>query len=122
MRLFEINSTGDGRSILSVIQGLANRPGKEIPSELPFSSFKNLIKGDEVGIGTPAALVAFKNKEDPTGDVISDIKDDGQGNFTVILNTKKKKDQQQGATVSKPTGPSVDAMASSNSKQLQPNI
>lgn len=121
MRLFELDSSGDGRAVLSVIQGLANRPGKEMPAELPFQAFKNLIRGDEIGVGTPNALIAFKNKEDPSGDVF-DIKDDGQGNFTVILNTKKKKDQPQGSTVSKPTGPSVDAMASSNSKQLQPNI
>lgn len=120
MRLFELDSSGDGRAVLSVIQGLANRPGKEMPAELPFQAFKNLIRGDEIGVGTPNALIAFKNKEDPAGDVF-DVRDDGNGNFTVVLNTKEKNPNQQQA-VKKATGPSVDAMAASNSKTLNPNI
>lgn len=121
MRLFEVASPDSARTILAVIQGLADR--NDIPSELPFAAFKNYIKGDEMGIGTPKALIAFKNQVDPTSDVISDIKDDGKGNVTVILNTQTKSpDQQQAQPANTGQGPSIDTMASSNAKQLQPNI
>lgn len=119
MRLFELFDTGDGRAVMAVIQGLSNQ--KQIPSELPFAAFKRYIKGDELGIGTPDALVAFKNKEDPAGDVISDIKDDGKGNVIVVLNTKTKSPDQQTKSPGTGTGPSIDSMASSNT-DLTPNI
>jgi hypothetical protein len=111
MKLFEISSPEGAKSILAVIQGLANN--KKIPSELPFPAFKNYINGDELGIGTPKALVAFKNAVDPTGDVIKDILDNG----TVILNT----DVQGQAKDSTPTpaggSTSVDQMASQAAKK-----
>lgn len=110
MKLFEIADPEGARSVLSVIQGLAN--DNRIPSEIPFPAFKNYIKGDELGIGTPAALVAFKNKVDPTGDVIQDILDNG----TVVLNTKVK-GQAQNATPTPGSSPTVDKMASSAAKQ-----
>lgn len=121
MRLYEIASPDSARTILAVVKGLADR--NDIPSEIPFPAFKKYIKGDEMGIGTPDALIAFKNQVDSTGDVISDIKDDGKGNVTVILNTKvKSPGQQQAEPQNTGQGPSVDAMASSNAKNLQPNF
>jgi hypothetical protein len=109
MKLFEIASPGDARTVLSVIQGLSDR--KKIPSEIPFSAFKNYINGDEIGIGTPAALVAFKNAVDPAGDVISDVLDNG----TVILNTKIKSKSKDAATDTS-NSPTIDAMASQAAK------
>jgi hypothetical protein len=84
MRLFEVASPEDAREVLAVIKGLANR--KEIPSKLDFATFKRYINGDEIGIGDPESLVALKDKIDPTGDVIKDVRDDG----TVILSTKSQ--------------------------------
>jgi len=66
MKLFEIASPQDAKTVLDVIKGLANKD--RIPSEIPFAAFKNYIKGDEIGVGTPEALVAFKNQVDPTGE------------------------------------------------------
>ena len=108
MRLFEIAGAEDARSVMAVIQGLAN--DERVPSTLPFSVFKKYINGDEIGIGTPDAVVAFKNTADPTGDIIGNV-DTETG--TVELNTKTKDssvkfgDQETGGS------PTVDQMASS---------
>lgn len=110
MRLFEIASPQDARTVLDVVRGLANK--NQIPSEIPFAAFKNYINGDEIGIGTPDALVAFKNEIDPTGDIIQDVLDNG----TVILNTKVKSTTQDQTAAASPT-PSIDKMASSAAKQ-----
>lgn len=110
MRLYEIANPQDARSVLDVIRGLANK--NKIPSEIPFAAFKNYIQGDELGIGTPDALIAFKNSVDPTGDVIQDVLDNG----TVILNTKVKSTTQNQTPVPTQT-PSIDKMASSAAKQ-----
>lgn len=110
MRLFEIASPQDARTVLDVIKGLSNK--SQIPSEIPFAAFKNYIRGDEIGIGTPDALVAFKNEVDPTGDVIQDILDNG----TVVLNTKVK-GASQDQTPTSGGAPTVDKMASSAAKQ-----
>jgi hypothetical protein len=76
-----------------------------------------------MGLGTPQALIAFKNQQDPTGDVISKIDDSDRNNIKVILNTEvKSSDQQQAEPENTGKGPSVSAMASSNAKQLQPNF
>lgn len=115
MRLFEVD-LGSARDVLAVMQGLADKEGQS--SELPFPVVMNIIKPFGLGVSTPDALVALKNAIDPTGDVF-DVSDDGKG--TVILNTKVK-DQDQGTAPDKATGPSVDAMASSNSKNLGSNL
>ena len=121
MRLFEVASVEDARTILDVIKGLANND--RIPSKLPFHAFKNYIGGDEIGIGTPDALVAFKNAVDPEGDVIQDIQDNGQGDAVVILNTNVQAPEDDAAqTPTKASSPSVDRMASANSKKLSPDI
>lgn len=119
MRLFEVD-LGSARDVLAVFQGLANKPGsdgKGRPSELPFAVVMNVIKPFGLGISSPDGLIALKNEVDPNGDVISDITDDG----TVILNTKVKSANQQepAATAG---GPSVDSMANSGAKKLQPEI
>jgi hypothetical protein len=54
MKLFEIASPQDAKTVLDVIKGLANKD--RIPSEIPFAAFKNYIKGDEIGVGTPEAI------------------------------------------------------------------
>jgi hypothetical protein len=112
MRLFEVD-LGSARDVLAVLQGQANREGQS--STLPFAVVIKLIQPFGLGISTPDGLIALKNKVDPAGDVIQDI--DDQGN--VILNTGEANPNQP----QEPAGsPAVDAMASSNAKQLSPNI
>ena len=118
MRLFEVDQ-GSARDVLAVIQGLADKQGQT--SELPFPVVMNILKPFGLGISTPDGLIALKNAVDPQGDVIKDVSDNG----TITLNTKTQDpnaDQKAGADTGKATGPSVDAMAASNSKQLSPNI
>ena len=115
MRLFEVDQ-GSARDVLAVLQGLANKEGQA--SELPFPVVMNVLKPFGLGISSPDGLIALKNEVDPAGDVF-DISDDGKG--TVVLNTQVKKPEQQQA-LKKPVGPSVDKMASANSKDLTPNI
>ena len=118
MRLFEVDQ-GSARDVLAVMQGLADKEGQS--SELPFPVVMNILKPFGLGISTPDGLIALKNSVDPQGDVIQNISDDG----TVTLNTKTQDpnaDQEQTATPGKATGPSVDKMASANSKNLSPNI
>jgi len=118
MRLFEVDQ-GSAREVLAVLQGLANKPGKDgqgTTSELPFRVVLNMIRPFSLGIATPDGLRALKNNVDPQGDVIQDIKDDG----TVILNTQTKdpnaeKEPTQGVHGGG-GGPSVDSMAKHNSK------
>jgi hypothetical protein len=117
MRLFEVDQ-GSARDVLAVLQGLANKPGDQQPSELPFPVVMKLIQPFGLGISSPDGLIALKNAIDPAGDVF-DISDDGKG--TVILNTKEKS-PDQAQQLKKPTGPAVDSMASSNAKNLSPNI
>jgi hypothetical protein len=114
MRLFEVD-LGSARDVLAVLQGQANRQGQ--PSTLPFATVMKLIQPFGLGISTPDGLIALKNQVDPAGDVIADILDNG----SVVLKTdaenpNKDPAQQTGG------GPAVDAMASSNAKQLSPNI
>jgi hypothetical protein len=115
MRLFEVDQ-GSARDVLAVLQGLANKEGQA--SELPFPVVMNVLKPFGLGISSPDGLIALKNEVDPAGDVF-DISDDGKG--TVVLNTRVKDPQQQQA-LKKPVGPSVDKMASANSKNLSPNL
>ena len=112
MRLFEVD-LGSARDVLAVLQGQANSAGQS--STIPFSAVIRLLAPYDLGINTPDGLIALKNAVDPAGDVIQDI--DDQGN--VILNTGEAKPNQP----QEPAGsPAVDAMASSNAKQLSPNI
>ena len=115
MRLFEVDQ-GSARDVLAVLQGLANKEGQA--SELPFPVVMNVLKPFGLGISSPDGLIALKNEVDPAGDVF-DITDDGKG--TVVLNTRVKDPEQQQA-MKKPVGPSVDKMASANSKNLSPNL
>jgi hypothetical protein len=112
MRLFEVD-LGSARDVLAVLQGQANSAGQS--STIPFSAVIRLLAPYDLGINSPDGLIALKNAVDPAGDVIQDI--DDQGN--VILNTGEANPNQP----QEPTGsPAVDAMASSNAKQLSPNI
>jgi hypothetical protein len=112
MRLFEVD-LGSARDVLAVLQGQANREGQS--STIPFSAVIRLLAPYDLGINTPDGLIALKNAVDPAGDVIQDIDDNGN----VILNTGEANPNQP----QEPTGsPAVDAMASSNAKQLSPNI
>jgi hypothetical protein len=114
MRLFEVDQ-GSARDVLAVLQGLADKQGQS--SELPFPVVMNMLRPFGLGISTPKGLIALKNEVDPTGDVIQDILDNG----TVVLNTKVP-GQEKDPAIKKPTGPSVDKMASANSKDLTPDI
>ena len=110
MRLFEVDQ-GGAREVLSVLQGLANKPGSQQASELPWPAVQNLLKQFALGISTPDGLIALKNQVDPEGDVIQDIKDDG----TVVLNTQLQNPNDE-PKLSAKGGPSVDKMASHNAK------
>jgi hypothetical protein len=112
MRLFEVD-LGSARDVLAVLQGQANSAGQS--STIPFPAVIRLLAPYDLGINTPDGLIALKNAVDPAGDVIQDI--DDQGN--VILNTGEANPNQP----QEPTGsPAVDAMASSNAKELSPDI
>jgi hypothetical protein len=112
MRLFEVD-LGSARDVLAVLQGQANSAGQS--STIPFSAVIRLLAPYDLGINTPDGLIALKNAVDPAGDVIQDI--DDQGN--VILNTGEANPNQP----QEPAGsPAVDAMASSNAKELSPDI
>jgi len=114
MKLYEVD-LGSARDVLAVLQGQANKEGQS--STLPFAVIMKLIRPFGLGINTPDGLIALKNAVDPAGDVISDVQSDG----TVILKTNTKNpNQEKPAEVG--ASPAVDAMASSNAKQLQPNI
>jgi len=112
MRLFEVD-LGSARDVLAVLQGQANSAGHS--STIPFSAVIRLLAPYDLGISTPDGLVALKNAVDPAGDVIQDI--DDQGN--VILNTGEANPNQPQEPAGSPT---VDTMASSNAKQLSPDI
>ena len=117
MRLYEVD-LGSARDVLAVLQGLADKEGQD--SQLPFPVVMKMLRPFGLGISTPDGLVALKNRVDPNGDVIKDV-DAKTG--AVTLNTKVQgADQEQGAEPGKAAGPSVDAMAASNSKTLSPNI
>jgi hypothetical protein len=113
MRLFEVDQ-GSAREILAVLQGLANKPGREQPDELPPPAVKSIMNRLSLGISTPDALIALKNKVDPRGDVIKDIKDDG----TVVLNTKLAKSNDADQSAKPGAGPDIDQMASHNAKTV----
>lgn len=114
MRLLEVD-LGSARDVLAVLQGQANRSGQS--STLPFAAVMKLIRPFGLGISTPDGLIALKNAVDPAGDVIEDVLDNG----SVILKTKTKNpNQEKPAEVG--ASPAVAAMASSNAKQLKPNI
>ena len=116
MRLFEVDQ-GSTREVLAVLQGLANKPGSNQSSKLPWPVVQKIMQPFALGISTPDALIALKNQIDPEGDVIQDIEDDG----TLVLNTNVKDPNDQQTAQSKSAGPSVDQMAKSNSK-LSPKI
>jgi hypothetical protein len=92
---------GSLRSALSVRQGQA--PGKAISLDV----IKNIAKDLGFSITDMATLKLFKDKIDPTGDVI-DIDDQGR----ITLNNPNP-EAPIGATGK---GPNVDAMAKGNSK------
>jgi hypothetical protein len=116
MRLREFSTEGSAQLVLRVLRGLADNEGQ--PSTLPFPNVLKVIAPFNTGISTPDGLIKFINDVDPEGNTLS-ISQDNSGN--VILNTKEKDPEKPGVDMPS-TGPSVDAMASSNSKNLQPNI
>ena len=101
---------GSLRSALSVRQGQAAKSNQQ--KELPLSVIKDIARDLGFSITNVDALQQFKNKIDPTGDVF-DITDKGN----VIL-----KDPNKLSMLTKGGGPSIDTMASRNSKNLSPNI
>ena len=114
MRLFEVD-LGSARDVLAVLQGQADRAGQS--STLPFQAVLKLLRPFHLGISTPDGIIALKNTVDPAGDVIQDILDDG----SIVLNTKTPS-QNKDEPVKGAGSPAIDAMASSNAKQLTPNI
>lgn len=111
MRLFEVDQ-GGSREVLAVLQGLANKPGHEQASELPWPVVQNILRPFALGISTPDGLIALKNQIDPQGDIIKDIKDNG----TVVLNTDVQDPNDQSQEPAQSSGPTVDQMAAHNAK------
>jgi len=101
---------GSLRSALAVRQGQAKKSGGS--RELPLAVIKDIARDLGFSITDIDTLKAFKDKIDPTGDVF-DITDKG----TIILNKP-----EAAILPSKGSGPSVDAMAASNARQLTPKI
>ena len=114
MRVFEMLDLGSIRSVLAVKQGEADRSGKS--ASIPFVSLKSYL--EPLGISTPDALIAAKNDIDSVGDVIDSITDTG----TVILKTQAENPDKPATTAGAPAGPSVDQMAASNAKTLNPKL
>jgi hypothetical protein len=118
MRLFEVDD-GGAREVLAVLQGLANRPGKEQSSKLPWAAVQNILNQFALGISTPDGLIALKNKEDPQGDVIKDINTE-TGEITLNTNVKDPNatpDVPQGVQGGG-GGPGIKSMASHNAKSV----
>jgi hypothetical protein len=115
MKLFEVD-LGAARSVLSILQGMADEHGES--AKIPWPRIKNILKRlDIVGITDVNAkdgLEALKRQEDPEGDVIKDI--DDQGNIT--LNTKVQGMTEPGQTTGPVSTPTIDKMASSNAKNI----
>lgn len=113
MRLFEVD-LGSARSVLAVLQGIANNDKHS--SELSFPVVMNVLRPFGLGISTPDGLIALKDEIDPAGDVIRDILDNG----TVILNTNKtssiKKDPERSPSAD------IDSLAKQGAKKLSPDI
>lgn len=112
MRLFEVDQ-GSARSVLAVLQGLANR--MEQSAELPFATVMNILRPFNLGIGSAEGLIALKNDIDPAGDVIEQVLDNG----TIILKTRNPSELKGPETG---TAPNIDSMASQGAKKLQPDI
>jgi len=115
MRFFEID-LGSARSVLKVLQDLANEQGRD--SELPFGLVQHAFSDFDYAIGnggpeSQKALQAIFKDIDPQGKVVAEVTPDG----TVILNTDTPSDQLSPG-VGQPTGPSVDQMAAHNSKSV----
>lgn len=115
MRLLEVDQ-GSAREVLAVLQGQADRAGQ--PSTIPFPAVMKMIRPFGLGISTPDGLIALKNAVDPAGDVIADILDNG----AVVLKTKVQNPNQVQAEPNSAGSTSLDAMASRNSKKLEPDI
>ena len=101
---------GSLRSALAVRQGQIKKSGGS--RELPLAIIKDIARDLGFSINDLDTLKAFKDKIDPTGDVF-DITDKG----TIILNKP-----EAAIMPAKGAGPSVDAMAASNAKQISPKI
>ena len=115
MRLFEVDQ-GGAREIMAVLQGLANKPGQEQASELPWPVVKGILDKFALGISTPDGLIALKNEIDPQGDVIKDI-DSETGAVTLNTRLQNHNDQQDVAAPKGGSGgPSISSMASHNAK------
>ena len=112
MRLFEVDQ-GGAREVMAVLQGLANKPGQEQASNLPWPVVKGILDKFSLGISTPDGFIALKNEIDPQGDVIKDI-DSETGEVT--LNTRLQNHNDQQDIPKSGPGPSVSKMASHNAK------
>jgi len=116
MRLFEVD-TGAVVPILKVLRGLA--ANNETSGIIPFATVMNYLKKFDLPLGgldsdRQQIMVALKNSLGDAGQIIKDINPDG----SIVLD--KPEDPAQ-AQADQSRGPSVDAMASSNT-DLTPNI
>jgi hypothetical protein len=120
MRLFEVD-LGGARAVLSTLRGLADQHGRD--AVIPFDVVKTAAGdvGDLLGNGgrnSKELLLQLKNQIDPEGKVIADVTDDA----AVILNTEAPSDADVGMDASTGAlpagGPTVDKMASRNSKSV----
>lgn len=113
MRLFEV-ALGSARSVLSVLKGQVGADGT---STIPFQAVMNMIQPFNLGVSSPKGLSELITMLDPEGNIVSDVSD--TGDLTLNSLTQNVGDQQPDAAGA---GSTVDQMASSNSKNLSPNL
>jgi len=117
MRLLEVD-TGSAQVVLKILRGLANEHGQS--GRIPYAAFLNKMKQFDLPLGGPNSdrqqmITALKNANPQLGAIIKSVEADG----TIVLDkTNEPQDQSAGQA----GGPSVDAMAASNSKTLSPKI
>ena len=117
MKLLEVD-TGAVQVVLKILRGLANEHGRT--GEIPYAAFLNKMRAFDLPLGGPDSdrqqvIAALKNANPQLGAIIKDVKPDG----TIVLDkTNEPADQAAGQA----GGPAVDAMASSNAKQLSPKL
>ena len=121
MRLFEVDQ-GGAREVMAVLQGLANKPGQQQASNLPWPVVKGILDKAALGISTPDGFRALTiSNSDPKiaqtfKSLITNIDDNGDVTLnTNVQDPNAKPEIKQGATGGG-GGPSVSSMASHNAK------
>ena len=121
MKIVEVIDLGSSGIVLRILKDLANRSEDHVT--IPFPALKQELKRFDLPLGdggpeSASILEKLKNQIDDQGKVIKSI--DPQ-TATITLNTNAKNPNTPDAT-HQPYTPTIDRMASSGSKKLQPDI